>query len=148
MKAAMCRLSLLLLLIALPGCPPSKTPPKTAATQKDRDPDWWRGAWQIDVDRLLEEAKRDRLSPDAQRIVAALASQAAGQYRYELSPDGMHRTTPRSDDIVPITVRVMNTDVVQIEAGSAGRLRLRRTAAGVSLTDNDKTFPVRRAEKR
>lgn len=138
----------LLLLIALPGCPPSKTPQKTAGTEKQRDPDWWRGTWQIDVERLVDEAKRDNLSPDAQRIVAALATQAATQYRYELSADGMHRTTPRSDDIVPITVRVMNADVVRIEAGSAGRLRLRRTAAGVSLTDNDKTFPVRRAEKR
>lgn len=137
--------ALVALALALTGCPPSKAPPDSAGTQKVRDPDWWRGTWQIDVERLVAEAKRDALSPDAQRIVAALAQQAVPQYRYELAPDGMRRKTPRSDDIVPVTVRVLNADVVQIEAGSAGRLRIRRTAAGVVLTDNDKTFPVRQA---
>lgn len=139
------RLLILLLPLALAGCPTKKAPPESAGVQKTRDPDWWRGAWQIDAERLIAEAERDRLSPEAQQIVAALATRAAPRYRYEFAPDGMRRRTPRSDDIVPCTVNVMSPDVVRVEAGSAGRLRIRRTAAGVELTDDDKTFPIKRA---
>lgn len=134
----------LLLALFLVGCPSTPTPSPSAGSQQVRDPDWWIGAWEVDVDRLMLDADRDGLSPDAKRIAEALARRIAPQYRYELARDGMRRKTPRADDIVAVTVRVLNPDVVQIDAGSAGRLRMRRKAGGVQLTDGEATFPVRR----
>lgn len=138
------RLCSVFALVFLVGCPPNPTPPPSAGTQAVRDPDWWVGAWEVDVDRLMKEADRDGLSPEARRMAEALARQAAPLYRYELARDGIRRKTPRGDDIVPVTARVMNPDVVQIDAGSAGRLRVRRTAGGVEITDGQASFPVRR----
>lgn len=137
-----------LLVMPLLGCPPNPTPPPSAGTQAERDADWWIGPWVIDVDALMQQAKADGLSPQAQQIADALARQAAPQYRYELAADGMRRKTPSSDDIVPVTIRVLNPDTVQIEAGSAGRLRIRRAAGGITITDNTASFPVRRPPDR
>lgn len=144
MTGAMMLRACLLLTLFLVGCPSSPPPPPSAGSQQVRDPDWWVGAWEVDVDRLMLDADRDGLSPDARRIAEALARRAAPQYRYELARDGMRRKTPRSDDIVAVTARVLNPDVVQIDAGSTGRLRVRRKAGGVEITDGEATFPVRR----
>ena len=127
----------------LTGCPTAQPP--EAPVEGARDPQWWRGVWVIDVDRLLQQTQG--LSPPARTLSEALVRALNPHYRYELAPDAFSRQPPKGETLVPTRLRRLGADEVELDGGDRGRLRLRRGKGGVILTDGGRPIPVRQVKE-